>query len=62
MRNKFVYVLNHLKSFKAVPKINPRAHSPQQNKKAVLTTAAYFTEIIITLRLPSFTKKDVSGI
>ena len=26
----------------AFPKSNPRAHSPQQNKKSVLTTAAYF--------------------
>ena len=39
---KFVYVLNYLKIFKAVPKNNPRTHSPKQNKKAVLTTAAYF--------------------
>ena len=31
-----------VKIFKAVPKINPKAHSPQQNKKAVLTTAVYF--------------------
>ena len=31
-----------LKNFRAVPKYNPRTHSPQQNKKAVLTTAAYF--------------------
>ena len=30
------------KSFMAVLKKNPRTHSPQQNKKAVLTTAAYF--------------------
>ena len=34
--------LNYLKIFKAVPKNNPRTHSPQRNKKAVLTTAAYF--------------------
>ena len=26
----------------AVPKNNPKPHSPQQNKKAVLTAAAYF--------------------
>ena len=39
---KFVYVLDYLKIFKAVPKNNPRTHSPQQNKNAVLTTAAYF--------------------
>ena len=28
--------------FKVVPKSNPRTHSPQQNKKAVLMTAAHF--------------------
>ena len=39
---KLVYVLSYLKSFKAVHKINPRTQSPQLNKKAVLTTAAYF--------------------
>ena len=39
---KFAYVLNYLKVFKAVPKNNLRTHSPQQNKKAVLTIAAYF--------------------
>ena len=37
-----VYGVNYLKNFKAVPKNNPRTHSPQQNKKAVLTTTAYF--------------------
>ena len=41
-KKKFVYVLNYLKTFKAVHKNNPRTHSPQQNKKAVLTIAAYF--------------------
>ena len=35
-------VLNHLKIFKAVYKNNPRMHSPQQPKKAMLTTAAHF--------------------
>ena len=30
------------KIFKTVHKNNPRTHSPQQNKKVVLTTAAYF--------------------
>ena len=39
---KFTYVLNYSKIFKAVPKNNPRTHLPQQSKKAVLTTAAYF--------------------
>ena len=39
---KFVYVLDYLKIFTAMPKNNPRTHSPQQNKNAVLTTAAYF--------------------
>ena len=30
---KFVYVLNYLKTFKAVHKNNPRMRSPQQDKK-----------------------------
>ena len=46
--------------FKAVRKNNPRTHSLQQNKKAVLTTAAFFEGTIIAFRLPLFTKKDVS--
>ena len=41
-KKKFVYVLNYLKTFKAVHKNNPQTHSPQQNITAVLTTAAYF--------------------
>ena len=41
-KKKFVYFLNYLKIFKAVHKNNPWTHSPQQNEKAVLTTAAYF--------------------
>ena len=41
-KEKFVYVLDYLKTFKAVHKNNPLTHSSQQNKKAVLTTAAYF--------------------
>ena len=36
---KFVYVL---KTFKAMNKNNPRTDSPQQNKKNVLATDAYF--------------------
>ena len=39
---KFVYVLNYLQIFKAVEKNNTRTHPRQQNKNAVLTTAAYF--------------------
>ena len=38
---KIVYILNYLNIVKALHKNNPRAHSPQQNKQAVLTTAAY---------------------
>ena len=41
-KKKFVYVLNYSKTFKAVHKNNPRRHSPQQNKKAVLKTATCF--------------------
>ena len=39
---KFVYDLNHFKIFNVVHKNNPRAHSPQQNKKALLTTFVFF--------------------
>ena len=39
---KFVYLLNYLKPFKAVPKKNPRMHSLQWNQKAVLMTDACF--------------------
>ena len=54
--------------FSAAPKNNPRTHSPQQNKKAVLTTAAYFKVTTpvrsqrLALRLLSFSKKSVSSI
>ena len=41
-KKKFVYVLNYLKTFKAMHKNNPRTQSPQENNKAVLKTAAYF--------------------
>ena len=34
-KKKFVYVLNYLKTFKAVHKSNPRAHSLQQNENVV---------------------------
>ena len=42
LNKKFVYVLNHFKINKAAHKSNPWTHSPKQNNKAVLTTAAYF--------------------
>ena len=43
MWNKnFVYVLNYLNIFKALYKNIPLTHSLQQNKKALLTAAAYF--------------------
>ena len=52
-----------------VHKNNPRMYSLQQNKKAVLTTTAYFSVYsrkvawtIIALRLPLFTRNGVSGI
>ena len=42
MLNKsFVYILNYFTIHKAAHKNNSRTHSSQQNKKAVLTTAAY---------------------
>ena len=40
LNKEFLYVLNYI--HKAAHKNNPRAQSPQQNKKAVLTAAAYF--------------------
>ena len=59
MRKKeFVYVLNYLKSFKAVRKNNPRTHSLQQNKKAVLMAAAYFkVSIPVTGAGPEISKR-----
>ena len=45
LNKKFVCVLNYFKINKVnkvAPKNNPRTHSLQQNKKAVLTTAACF--------------------
>ena len=41
-KKKFFHILNYLKTFKAVNKNNPRVHSLQEHKNAVLTTAAYF--------------------
>ena len=57
-----------IKILSAAPKNNPRTHSPQQNKKAVLTTAVYFKVTTpvrsqrLALRLLSFSKKSVSSI
>ena len=42
MKEKVCYVLNYLKTFNAAHKNNSWMHSSQQNKKAVLTKAAYF--------------------
>ena len=42
MWKKFVYVLDYLESFKTVHKNNPQTGSPQENKKVMLATAAYF--------------------
>ena len=41
-KKNFVYVLNYTKTFQTILKNNPWMHSSQQNKKAVLTTAADF--------------------
>ena len=42
MLNKsFAYILNYFTIHKAAHKNNSRTHSSQQNKKAVLTIAAY---------------------
>ena len=42
LNKKFFYVLSCFKINKTAYKNNPRTHSPQQNKKALLTTASYF--------------------
>ena len=42
LHKKFVYILNYFTTHKAALKRNPRTQSKQQNKKAVLATAAYF--------------------
>ena len=65
---KFVYVLNYLKHFKAVPKNNPRMDSPQQNKKSCVGDNCLFqslycgkvAETITVLHLPLFPKKRVT--
>ena len=67
---KFVYVLNYLKNFKAVPKNKPRIHLQQQNKKIHVDDNYPFqsfcsrkvAETIVVLQLPSFTKKAVSDL
>ena len=58
-----------LKIFDTVPKNNPQTYPPQQNKKAIFTTASYFkvstpvrSQTITELCITSFTKKGVSGI
>ena len=69
-KKKFVYVLNYLKTFKAVHKNNPQTHPPHQNKKNCIDDSCIFQSLyspkvagtIIALRLPSFTKNCVSGI
>ena len=42
LNKKFVYVLDYFEINIAAHKNISQTHSPQQNKKAVLTTAAYF--------------------
>ena len=42
LNKKFASVLNYLKIKDRAHKKNPRMHSRQQTKKAVLTTATYF--------------------
>ena len=69
-KKKFVYVLNYLKTFKAVHKNNPQTHPPHQNKKNCVDDSCIFQSLyspkvagtIIALRLPLFTKNCVSGI
>ena len=42
LNKKFVDVLNYFEINKPAHISNPRVHSPKQNKRAMLTTAAYF--------------------
>ena len=42
LNQKFVYTLNDPKINKRAHKNKPGTHSPQQNKKAVLTTTANY--------------------
>ena len=42
LNQKFVYTLNYPKINKRAHKNKPGTHSPQQNKKAVLTTTANY--------------------
>ena len=63
-----LFVLNYLKTFKAVRKNNQRTHSPQHNKKSCVDDSYLFLGLysrkvagrVIALGLPSFTKRDVS--
>ena len=67
-KEKFVYVLNYLKTFKAVHKNNSQMDSLQQNKKdedSCVFQSLYsrkVARIINALHLLSFAKKSVSGI
>ena len=45
-------ILNYSNIFKAVYNNNPRTYSPQQNKQAVLTTAAYSTAAYFKVSTP----------
>ena len=58
---KFAYVLNYLKSLKAVHKNNPWTHSLHQNKKAVLATAVYFKSLYSCM-VAETVKQGVFGI
>ena len=65
-----LFVLNYLKTFKAVRKNNQRTHSPQHNKKSCVDDSYLFLGLysrkvagrVIALGLPSFTKSDVSAL
>ena len=65
---KFVYILDYLKKFKAVPKNNPLTTTTTTKSPAddgCLFQSLYSCNVaktIIGLRSPSFTKKGVSSI
>ena len=70
-KEKCVYVLNYVKSFKAIHKSNSRTRSQQENKKkncaedSCLFQSLYCCKIagtIMVLCYPLFTKKCVNGI
>ena len=65
-KEKFVYVLNYFKTFKAVHKNNPHTHGHNKIKKPCgLFQSLYSRKVAGTITapcLPLFTKKGASGV